>query len=322
MIHLIPEDVVFPLSDQQTHSPEKDAYWQESFVLLWGDPSGDYGGFLRLGYAPNLLAGDTTLWCHAFTPKWVYGSSRDFALRSDDVGKSLLKAGEAARYEFDGEDTRWVHSDDEVTIDLQSTLLHPPVALWRPQDSFHRYPHYEAACRVKGRLSIRGDTVEVDALGYRDHSWGVRHWWKRKTHRWLNGVFGPDLSMCLLTFHSDGDNIRRLGYVVRDGVVHYSQEIDIVAHMEADGATHRGGTASIVLESGECLNFEIEPMCEGFYAYRKGSGLFESICRIRHQGRVGIGDFELSENSRMGQLPATSLINGIEQDGVHPRRTP
>lgn len=309
----------YPLSDLALHPPGPDELWQESVVLTWGDLQSDTGGFVRIGRVPNLNGGEMTLWSYAYTPDHIYGTSLDFPMKEGDCGARRMSAGDIASYDFDGVETRWRQDDGKVFFNLITEAFHGPLPLWRPGDGALTHPHFEASGRLIGELSIAGKSFTVDGLYHRDQSWGNRNWLNRKTHRWFNGVFGPDLSFCLLTFHGQSNEIMRIGYVVRDGVVHYSSKVEVIPFMEADGATHRGGFAEIVLDSGERLEFRATPICKGFYAYRSGSAIFESPCRVEHGGRVGFGDFEISENARAGRSEFGVLVNSIPSDGIFPR---
>jgi hypothetical protein len=311
----------FPPADEGPHRPADDPHWQESFLILWGDVAKDSGGLLRVGHSPHLNGGEMTVWAYAFTPNGLYGADIDFPKQDGDVLLDGQGAGTVARYRFDGENTHWTFAHDGVALDLVATDYHPPISLWRSQESNLAYPHSEAACGVSGRLTIGEETVEFNGMGMRDHSWGVRHWGKGKVHRWFNAAFGPDLSMCLLTMYSEGtDHIRRLGYVVRDGVVYYSEDVDIVVYMEPDGATHRGGVGRIRLDTGELLEFVAEPMTKGVYMSRHDRYLCQTMCKVSHAGRIGVGDFEITENCHAGTRAPAVLVNGIIENGVYARR--
>lgn len=310
----------FPADDDGTHLPATDPHWQESFLVLWGDLDQDCGGLFRIGHSPHLNDGEMTVWAYGYTPSKVYGFDTDHAKNDGDCWSSGQSAGTVARYNFDGQKTSWTYSGDSVAFDLVATDYHAPISLWRTEESNLAYPHSEAACSISGQLSVAGQEFEVDGKGLRDHSWGVRHWEKGKVHRWFNASFGPDLSMCLLTMYSEGTGvIRRLGYVVRDGVVHYSEDVDIVVYMEPDGATHRGGVGRIKLETGEMLEFIAEPITKGFYMSRHGRYLCQTMCRVSYNGRLGVGDFEITENAHAGSQAPAVLVNGLIENSVYDR---
>ena len=68
----------------------------------------------------------------------------------------------------------------------------------RPQENeeegFGR-AHYEQHMHVTGKLSIDGETYNIDGYGLRDHSWGPRYWQNILSYRWLTCSFGPELGI-------------------------------------------------------------------------------------------------------------------------------
>lgn len=46
--------------------------------------------------------------------------------------------------------------------------------------------HYQVPCRVTGRILLDGAEHQVDALGFRDHSWGPRVWQGPRWWRWIS----------------------------------------------------------------------------------------------------------------------------------------
>ena len=36
---------------------------------------------------------------------------------------------------------------------------------------------YEVSCNVHGEILVGDETIQLDGIGQRDHSWGVRDWW-------------------------------------------------------------------------------------------------------------------------------------------------
>lgn len=314
--------VVYPASDEALHPPGDDRGWQESVAMCWYDVDAEVGGFLRIGHEPHLDGGNMTLWAFVHSPAHAYCRSEQFAKRDDDVGAAGMAAGGIARYDVVGHATRWRLHDGSLACDLTVEPLHPPVGLWplaeRDQSQHIAAHHFEVANRIGGTVAIEGRTYDIAGYAHRDHSWGPRDWGKARVHRWMNGVFDDGLSFCLLTVNMGAPQLGRFGYVVRDGIIHHSTDIEIVVHMEADGATHRGGWGRIVLADGEVLTFIAEPLCKGFYGHKRGAALFESPCRMRHGDRVGVGDLEINENSRLGAADLTALVNAYPGDGLHP----
>lgn len=312
---------VYPASDEALHPPGAEPNWQESVAMCWYDLAADVGGFLRIGHEPVLDGGNMTLWGFVHSPHHAYCRSEQFTKRPDDVDVTGMGAGGVARYDVVGTATRWQLNDGGTSCDLTVEPLHDPVGLWpmAPEDQTRHIAahHFEVANRITGTVAIEGREYRIDGKAHRDHSWGPRDWGLARVHRWMNGVFDDGLSFCLLTVNMGTAATGHFGYVIRDGVLHHSTDVDIVVHMEPDGATHRGGWGRIVLANDEEMTFVAEPLCKGFYGYKRGAAMFESPCRIRYGDRIGVGDLEISENSRLGTSDLVTLINAHPSDGVH-----
>ena len=52
---------------------------------------------------------------------------------------------------------------------------------WEAFGPIYEYPQpmtrYEQACMVHGEVLVGNERLPIDAVGERDHSWGVRDWW-------------------------------------------------------------------------------------------------------------------------------------------------
>jgi len=310
----------YSFSDEALHPVQDHPNWQESLLMVWYDMKQDVGGFWRFGYDPNMGNGVMTLWGFVHTPSGVYRRVEEFPKQDGDVTPSGFCAGGIAKYSFDGKATLWSIHDGDVACELKAEPYHIPVDLYPPQKSEIGKDvgaaHFEVSSSVAGTVSMKGKTWKVNGLGYRDHSWGIRHWGALRAHRWVNGVFGPDLSFCCMNYLGSDGHIKRAGYLIRDGVLHYTTDVHILTYMEADAATHRGGRVRAKLTTGEIFECECEPLCKGFYLYKAELGLFESPCKMRYGNRVGFGNFELSENGRSGTEPYPVILNGYDQNGV------
>ena len=111
----------FPAADEGTHQPAADAYWQESFLILWGDLAKDSGGLLRVGHSPNLNGGEMTVWAYAFTPDALYGADMDFPKQEGDWLPEGQGAGTVARYRYADGRTHWTYAHGEVAFNLVTT---------------------------------------------------------------------------------------------------------------------------------------------------------------------------------------------------------
>jgi hypothetical protein len=156
---------------------------------------------------------------------------------------------------------------------------------------------------------------------HRDHSWGLRKTMTLKSHRWISGTFGPDLSFGSILWHASDDSLVKVGYLVRDGEISYAAEVDAVTFLEPDGLTHRGGEVCWTMPDGEVLELRAEQM-DAVVAQLHNVYYIDSICEVRlpsAQDRYGVCDFEVSNNARMGIAPIGLALNAALAQGLSKR---
>jgi len=124
-----------------------------------------------------------------------------------------------------------------------------------PEKEFAR-AHYEQHMKVTGAVSIDGETVQVDAYGLRDHSWGPRYWQNIHSYRWLTCSFGPDLNVMVSEVRRTPTERLQNGVVIRDGKLERVTAIDIDTAFEEANVHHQRMTAKLGLESGEQVTLE------------------------------------------------------------------
>jgi hypothetical protein len=176
--------------DEQRHEPTGEELWSESWYLDFVDPERGIGGYVRLGLYPGLR----TAWYWAC----VVGPDRplvtvidhDVAIpsgRSHEIRTEGLWADYTVETALDhvsvGLEAFAVGTDDpaEVYGDLRGDRVPLGFDLeWETDGGSFAYPgvtRYEVPCRVHGEVLVGRERFEVDGLGQRDHSWGVRDWW-------------------------------------------------------------------------------------------------------------------------------------------------
>jgi hypothetical protein len=179
--------------DEALHDPGFELFWSESWYFDFAARDGSLGGYVRVGLYPNLgviwywacLVGEgrplvtvidheippartgslevrtSGLWadhnCETPLDHWSLGLEA-FAVAFDDPAEAYgAMWGERVPFGFDLE--------------------------WETNGGAFRYPpgvdRYEVPCRVHGEVLVGAETLEIDAVGQRDHSWGVRDWWDR-----------------------------------------------------------------------------------------------------------------------------------------------
>ncbi|MGH8976023.1 MAG: DUF7064 domain-containing protein [Acidimicrobiia bacterium] len=312
--------------DELCHEAEAgDPWWQESIAFTFWDEQAGVGTFFRVGH--EVGQGTATVWLGALTAagdryRWYRG-----ALPLTDADR----AGDGVRVEAGGVAAvlengvlRWKVSQPDFGCDLAVADFYPMTNLWHLGEgsSLAREfapEHWEASGRVTGTLRLDDDRYDVDGLHHRDHSWGTRRWNTIRSHRWVAGTAGPDLSYMALSWLAQDGSLVTEGYVNRDGETHKARAVDILTYVEIDGLSCRGGRVRLELDDGTEVAFEAEAI-DGILTSHRNVACVDTLSRVRLAGgRTGFCDFETTHNSRGGEEPVTVMVGAVMDDGLSRR---
>ena len=90
----------------------------------------------------------------------------------------------------------------------------------------------------QGTLKIGSRKIEIDAIGHRDHSWGVRDWHAPKNWTWLSVQFGDGIGLNLCRIVIDRVDLF-IGYIVREGKNFPLKEYMLDTEFDHDGVTQK-----------------------------------------------------------------------------------
>lgn len=247
-------DVITPL-DEQLHPPSADPSWQESYYFNWSTADGATFGLTRIGFNPSTRTADALLIIvdegrvsHVYPSvgtSMTPGEMTERAERGLTVGNLTFTMREPL--------TRWhIRLTGRVEVDLTFTALAPPHDYPMPEASPDPQQdsrtsdahHFEQTGRVHGWVSTGGHRRDIDALGQRDKSWGVRDWSAISGWDWITGQFGPDFAFnaTLSLVHDRGEPT---GFVMRDGVNHAL--VDVTVDYQWTSTPHVPRTARLTL---------------------------------------------------------------------------
>jgi hypothetical protein len=309
----------FTESDEGLHAAQDHPLWQESVLLHWFDQRQGIGGWHRLGHEPNNQGGRAAIWSFMFDRSgWQYRRCGEVALTAADKLPNGFGGGEALRFVYQDGAARWNVSDGALTAQLECRNLFPLVDPFPKSDELaaKRFAnHFEVAGRVSGRVTHQGRTVTISGYGYRDHSWGPRDWQKGMlNHRWFTGTLGSELSFAAITAQAQSGNLTRVGFVHRDGKTVRAESVDVVAFMEPDGVTHRGGEIRLTLPTREVIQIRLRAFA-GVLFQRGSVVMVETFCAAEGHGLHGYCDAEISTNPRNGTSPVQLALNANTVDG-------
>jgi hypothetical protein len=309
----------FTRRDELRHAAGEDTIWQESALLHWYDRDGGIGGWHRIGHEPNNQGGRAVIWSYLFSQAgWQYRCCTDIPLSAEDEYADGFSAGERLRCLFQDGASIWMVNDGELSARLECRDFFELLDPFPPGDELaaKRFPHhFEVAGRVTGEVTYQGRTSTVNGLGYRDHSWGNRNWDQGMlNHRWFTGSMGESFSFAAITAQASTGKLVRVGYVVRDGEVLRAAAVDVIAYLEPDGLTHRGGEIRMTLENGEKIYLELTARA-GVLFQRSNVVMVEMMCEVEGHGMRGYCDAEISCNARNGSGPVRLALNADTGDG-------
>jgi hypothetical protein len=192
---------------------------------------------------------------------------------------------------FDKAHLRW--ETPEATVDFDFEAYHPPYAYGadpRGCPSYCATDRIEQAGRAKGTLRIGDRTIEFDATGHRDHSWGTRDWIPFQQYEWFVGQVGTETSVHFWHFHALGKTQVR-GYVFKEGLMSRIETVDVDVTYD-DQFWQTAYTANVVDAAGRTTRVETDVFgCYTLVPHPELS-LNESGGRAKIDGRDGVGWME------------------------------
>jgi hypothetical protein len=94
--------------------------------------------------------------------------------------------------------------------------------------------------------------------------------------------------------------------------------VDILTYLESDGLTHRGGRLRMELPDAEIVDIALEPLQRGAVSWMVDlMAVTDTMCTMQSGDRVGICNFEISNNAARGRFRPRFAVNGVTEDGLH-----
>ncbi|MGH3629732.1 MAG: DUF7064 domain-containing protein, partial [Mycobacteriales bacterium] len=172
--------------------------------------------------------------------------------------------------------------------------------------------HYEQVCRYRGIVTVGADEpIVIDALGFRDHSRGIRKFEARSGHTLMSCSFPSGFAAGSYEVRAlDGQPNFSQAFTVRDGIP-YDAEVVTVPHY-TEPAVPGEWTVVVRDDLGEELVFEGTPigsvpmttlapndLVNGLDGDPDGYAVLLSPSRVTCRGEQGHGHLELSMLNRL-----------------------
>jgi hypothetical protein len=304
-------------ADDYLHPLGPESNFNESMYFNFFDRARGTGGFVRMGNRANEGYAELTVCLYLPDGRVLFQYKRPQIAHNDafDAGGlrfEVLEPAERLRTVYGGSVVEL--RDPLAMVDPSSAfrenphkrteldLIHAAAgplyghtsegAVVDPEREFAR-AHYEQHMAVQGTLAIDGETLEIDGLGLRDHSWGPRSWQAIHSYRWLTCNFGPDFGLMVSVVWAAPDQPpRESGVVVRDGALTSIRAARIESEFTPGTPFHTGLRALLTLETGEELT--LTGTVRGFIPLRN-----RRDGRITHIGE-GMTEYRLGERTGYG----------------------
>jgi thiamine kinase-like enzyme len=297
--------------DEGRHEPGPEPLWNESWYFDVIAPDASVGAYVRIGLYPNL----DRCWYTAF----VCGPGRptvavvDFdaplpAHRGLRTETAQLRADHICPVAFEQfratlDATGEQHQDAAALLRGEAG---DPVAValdltWETDGEPYAYrltTRYEIPCRISGTITVGQETLRLaDAVGQRDHSWGLRDWWSMDWV-WMAGHLGDGTHLHGVHLRLPDAGTLGVGYLQSSGSgVSELDAVEASEEVEASGLIRQ---ASMSL-SPPGLEVTIDPLAFGPLRLESPDGrvaLFpRAMCRIAcSDGRSGLAWAEWNRN--------------------------
>ncbi len=268
-----------PHEDDEFHPPSNDdPYWAETCWFTFTVPERRLSGQLYPFFQPNqgVLSAGAYFWDHTGHTTADILHSRHFwhlPIPKEPLSDIHLPNGIAyrcieplSRYELSYTDPDSTHDGGSadrgaIEVELIFTAIAPP--------NYLGGSHLDQPGRYQGTIVLNDETIEVDAFGFRDRSWGPRSQFGRGMHGTpaMAGGYSYATASERDAFHAitmdfGGGSMAIHGYLIRDGewskVASGSRTV-----LERDGSTSHPTAIALDLvddagrtlhAEGRCLN--------------------------------------------------------------------
>jgi len=185
-------------------SLQKHEEWNESYYFNFHDKNNDLTAFMRIGNKIN--KNEKSMFFFIMSPKLVAGIKLETPCDDKplDIAGLKYKELENGKWElkYDGpifDPLSKVPKEFKVKMDVIWEALNPVMDYVNCVDekqvelsSNVASEHYEQFGKASGKIKINEDTQDINALGERDLSRGIRAWESPKMWMWINSEFSED----------------------------------------------------------------------------------------------------------------------------------
>lgn len=301
----------FIMNTDILHPAKKHDQWNESFYFNWYDQKQQICSFTRIGLTPNTNQKNMFLF-FMFPQRKKLGMRKNESLGELPLEENLQLSVDELSFTRKESEKEWHLSYDgtlvnpyqehnasvPVQFDLDFVGLHPifnyrDCPLSKVQEKLSQNvasEHLEQYGKVTGTLTVADEHYEINALGERDHSWGVRNWTDPKRWVWLTCQFNKDFAF----------NITKLTVAEGDidaGFIHVNKRTLPIKKVSIDTAYSKHNepilfTLSMTTTTNEIFDVQASVKDKIHVPFQNGknkSMMYENLAKYTYKNSVGYG---------------------------------
>lgn len=253
-------------TDEFPHEPDDAVNYNESMYLNAFDASQGTGGWFRLGNRVNEGYAEMSVCLYLPDGRvgFMFGRPRietNAEMNAGGLRIDVLEPFERLRVAYEGQvvlldepaqmaDPRTAFRENpqvECRVELDWRGVSPMYGgkpmyddgteIEQEAERSFAKAHYEQHGAITGSFTVGDTTIDLDALGLRDKSWGPRYWQALSWYRWLPMVFDEDFALMLSIVGRDpeGREVKASGMVLDDGAYHLVRDCTIESDWDDNG---------------------------------------------------------------------------------------
>lgn len=347
---IIPDGMALKLdpADEYQHEPEAAVNYNESMYFDMFDAARGIGGWFRIGNRPNEGHAEMTVCLHLPDGRVAFWFARpeianNAALNAGGFKVEIVEPFRRIELSYDGpvllldDPTKLrnaksafcdspraqvslrlslagvspMHGGEIVNLDGSRWDLDPETSSYRG--------HTEQHIAASGRLVIGDDAFAFEGFGFRDKSWGPRHWGNLFWHKWVPVTFGPDFGVMLALMGRENQPPQIAGHVwrgnrllpLRDARLRTEyDENDIQLGLTLELTTDEGVTTLV----GECLEYTpLQHRRAGTGGQETHVRIIKAVTRFSCDGRQALGMAEYLDLVRDGVAISRHVVNRFDE---------
>jgi hypothetical protein len=275
---------------------KKHEEWNESYYFNFHDKNNDLTAFMRIGNKIN--KNEKSMFFYVMTPKLIAGIKLetpcdDKPLTIAGLDYQEIEPGQW-RLQYDGLIYNPLEKlEFQIKMDVTWQALNPVMDYVECVDgkqtkmsSKVASEHYEQFGKAVGKIEIDGEVLEIEAMGERDLSRGVREWGSPKMWMWINSQFSHEEAFNITKLSVDEGDIDA-GYFHIQGVNEALIQADIDVEFNKGIPSNfrmilRDKKGSQYLVDGEIIRMGMIPVDGDMM-------LIETLSRYNWDGKEGYG---------------------------------